>query len=343
VNQFSENITTEPQSIQRKITFRALRTLALYSILGLLLWWALRNVPLIAIWETIRQLRGWQIMALLLINVAVVALMAARWWIIVRADNRRMPFLPLVGYRLSAFGVSYFTPGPQVGGEPLQVIYLQKNYGLTYARATSAVIMDKLLEFLVNFLLLAVGAWAVFRVGLIPDNGGRPTLSLIGLAMLLLWPLVHIILLFHGRYPVSAILRWQPFIPQQTKLIRLIIVSERMAASFCNRHLQAMLAAIAVSVLSVAGIVAEYILMVNFLGMQLSAIQVFAALTALQLAFLMPLPGGLGALEASQVFALGVFGQPASAAISLVLLQRARDILNGGFGLLLASRGIRVQ
>ena len=343
MNQFSENITTEPQSIQRKITFRVLRTLALYSILGLLLWWALRNVPLIAIWETIRQLRGWQIMALLLINVAVVTLMAARWWIIVRADNRRVLFLPLVGYRLSAFGVSYFTPGPQVGGEPLQVIYLQKNYGLTYARATSAVIMDKLLEFLVNFLLLAVGAWAVFRVGLIPDNGGRPTLSLIGLAMLLLWPLVHIILLYHGRYPVSAILRWQPFIPQQTKLIRLIIVSERMAASFCNRHLQAMLAAIAVSVLSVAGIVAEYILMVNFLGMQLSAIQVFAALTALQLAFLMPLPGGLGALEASQVFALGVFGQPASAAISLVLLQRARDILNGGFGLLLAGRGIRVQ
>ena len=88
---------------------------------------------------------------------------------------------------------------------------------------------------------------------------------------------------------------------------------------------------------------AEYILMVNFLGMQLSAIQVFAALTALQLAFLMPLPGGLGALEASQVFALGVFGQPASAAISLVLLQRARDILNGGLGLLLAGRGIRVQ
>jgi uncharacterized protein (TIRG00374 family) len=303
----------------------------------------LRNVPLIDIWETISRLRSWQIIVLLLINVLVVALMAARWWIIVRADNRRVPFLPLVGYRLSAFGVSYFTPGPQVGGEPLQVIYLQKNYSLTYARATSAVIMDKLLEFLVNFLLLAVGAWAVFRVGLIPDNGGKPTLSLIGLAVLLLWPLIHIILLYYGRYPVSAILRWQSFIPQQTKLIRLIIVSERMAASFCRGHLQAMLGAIGVSVLSVAGIVAEYILMVNFLGMQLSAIQVFAALTALQLAFLMPLPGGLGALEASQVFALGVFGQPASAAISLVLLQRARDILNGGLGLLLAGRSIRVQ
>jgi uncharacterized protein (TIRG00374 family) len=318
---------------------RVLRTFAIYLTLGLLLWWALRNVPLIEIWESIKQLKGWQILLLLFINAIVIALMAARWWIIVHADNQSVPFLPLVGYRLSVFGVSYFTPGPQVGGEPLQIIYLQKNYGLTYARATAAVIMDKLLEFLVNFLLLAVGAWAVFRVGLIPANGGRPVLSLIGLAILLTWPLIHIILLYNGRFPVSTILRWQPFVPQRTNLVRLIMVSERMAASFCQRHFRAMLGAIGVSFLSVVGIVAEYVLMVEFLGMRLSPIQVFAALTALQLAFLMPLPGGLGALEASQVFALGAFGQPASAAISLTLLQRARDVLNGGLGLLLAGKG----
>ena len=65
-------------------------------------------------------------------------------------------------------------------------------------------------------------------------------------------------------------------------------------------HYTKLYEAIAVSILSVGGIVAEYILMVNFLGMRLNAIQVFAALTALQLAFLMPLPGGLGALEASR-------------------------------------------
>lgn len=316
---------------------RPLRTFVIYAVLGLLLYWALRNVPLIDIWESIKQLRFWQIIVLLLINAVVVALMAARWWIIVRADNPSVPFLPLVGYRLSVFGVSYFTPGPQVGGEPLQIIYLQKNYGLTYARATAAVIVDKLLEFLVNFLLLAVGTWAVFRVGLIPYNGGRPIVSLIGLGLVLLWPLVHLILLYKGRFPISAILRWQPILSQRRKFVRLIIVSERMAASFCQRHLRAMLAASGVTFLSVAGIVIEYVLMVEFLGMRLSAIQVFAALTALQLAFLVPLPGGLGALEASQVFALGAFGQPASAAIGLTLLQRARDILNGGLGLLLAG------
>jgi hypothetical protein len=320
----------------RKLLLRLLWILLLTA----LLYFALRNAPLTEIWSALRQLKFWQIGFLLVINAFVILLMTARWWIIVRAENSSIPFWPLVGYRLSVFGLSYFTPGPQVGGEPLQIITLQRNHGLTLARATSAVIMDKLLEFLVNFILLGVGAWAVVRVGLLSENGSRLTLSLIGLAVLLAWPLIHILLLYHGRHPIAAILRGQPFVPQKNKFLRSVIVSERMAAAFCRRHLRAMSLAILASALALAGIVMEYVLMIRFLGMDLSGIQIFAALTAMQLAFLMPLPGGLGALEASQVFALGAFGVDASTAIGLTLVIRARDILVGGIGLLLAGRGV---
>ncbi|HNS62738.1 MAG TPA: lysylphosphatidylglycerol synthase transmembrane domain-containing protein, partial [Anaerolineales bacterium] len=241
-------------------------------------------------------------------------------------------------YRLSVFGLSYFTPGPQVGGEPLQIIYLQRNHGITFARATSAVIMDKLLEFLVNFVLIGIGAWAIVKVGLISGSGIRLTLSLIGLGALLILPLAYIILLHMGIHPLAKILK--PLVKKTSKATRLIVVAEQMASIFCRKHVRSMFLAIMVSFAALAGIALEYYLMVSFLGMNINAIQVFAALTAMQIAFLMPLPGGLGALEASQVFALGAFGQPASAAISLTLLMRARDTLNGGIGLLLAGRGI---
>ncbi len=56
-------------------------------------------------------------------------LVTLRWWIIVRADAKHIPYLPLLGVRVSVFGVSYFTLGPQVGGEPLQVLFLQRKYG----------------------------------------------------------------------------------------------------------------------------------------------------------------------------------------------------------------------
>ena len=309
-------------------------------LLTSLLYFALRNAPLPEIWNVLKQLRLWQIGVLFVLNTAVITLMTARWWVIVHAENPSVPFLPLIGYRLAVFGLSYFTPGPQVGGEPLQVLYLQRRYGLTLARATSAVIMDKLLEFLVNFLLLGIGAWAVIRVGLISNSGASLNLSLIGLATVLAWPLVHIIMLYHGRLPVSSILRSQPFIPQKNKGIRLVKVAERLASAFCRRQLRAMSVSILFSALALAGIAMEYYLMVSFLGMRLNAVEVFAALTAMQVSFLFPLPAGLGALEASQVLALGAFGQPVSAAISLTLLIRGRDILTGGLGLLLASRGV---
>lgn len=86
--------------------------------------------------------------------------------------------------------------------------------------------------------------------------------------------------------------------------------------------------------------VGEFFCITLFLGLHLSFWQVITAWTAGWLAFLVPLPGGLGALEASQVFALGAFEIPASLAISVALLIRARDLLIGGLGLLTAGRGI---
>jgi len=69
--------------------------------------------------------------------------------------------------------------------------------------------------------------------------------------------------------------------------------------------------------------------------------QTIAAWTAGWLALLAPLPGGFGALEASEVFALGVFGISAASAIGVTLVMRGRDILIGSLGLLLASRAVK--
>src|SRR5687767_12132523 len=121
---------------------RVFRFLLIYLVLGLLLYFALRHAPFAEIWNALKGLQLSQIGLLLIINAVVIASMTARWWIIIRAENPSVPFFPLIGYRLSVFGVSYFTLGPQVGGEALQVLYLQRNHGLSFARATSAVLMD---------------------------------------------------------------------------------------------------------------------------------------------------------------------------------------------------------
>ncbi|MGA7606433.1 MAG: lysylphosphatidylglycerol synthase transmembrane domain-containing protein, partial [Anaerolineales bacterium] len=273
------------------------------------------------------------------IDVIIYLFITARWWLIVQAENKNISYLPMIGVRVAVFGISYFTIGPQVGGEPLQVIYLQRKYGLTYTRAASTVVMDKLLELLANFILLVFGLTGIVQAGILSKNGSPPLVSLIVLSALVAWPLIHIILLYKQIYPLSRLLQMLSFI-QNTKAVRFLRASEHLAGRFCQRQTRALLAAIFVSILAAMGMVSEYFLMTSFLQIHLSFWQTVAAWTAGWLSFLVPLPGGLGALEASQVFALGFFGISAASAISVTLAMRARDLLIGGLGLLLAGRMI---
>lgn len=314
-----------------------LRRTLVFIVLAILLYLALHNAPLIEILQTLKQLRIWQIAVLLSVNVLIYGLITLRWWIIVRAESKSLPYFPLLAVRLAVFGVSYFTLGPQVGGEPLQVLYLQRKYGITYTRATASVLMDKLLEFLANFFLLAIGLTSVLQAGIISTNGNSSLVSLSGLVILCMWPPIHIILMTRGIYPVSIVLRKI----SNNKFARFVFASERMAGTFCRRHLSSLLSAIAVSIFAAVGMVSEFFFITSFLHIELSFSQTIAAWTAGWLAFLVPLPGGLGALEASQVFALGAFGISAASAISVTFLIRGRDLLIGGLGLFFAGRGVQ--
>jgi uncharacterized protein (TIRG00374 family) len=331
--------STPTQSKKRKIPIWLSRS-AIVIVLVFLLWWALRNAPLQEIWQTVSQLKFGQALALLALTTFFYLLATLRWWLIVDANNKHVKYWPLFRVRISVFGVSYFTLGPQVGGEPLQVLALQRKYGLTFTHATAAVLMDKLLEFFADFFLLAMGLTAVLQSGILFQSSAQLTESLAALFFLVAWPPIHLILLFNKRYPITAILYLIPFVPKKSKWIRFLRASERLAGMFCQRHLLRLMLASGISLIAAAAMVADYALMASFMGIHLSFWKTIAGWILGWLSLLMPLPGGLGAMEASQVFILGKFGYSAATALSLALLQRGRDILVGGIGLLLASRDI---
>ena len=321
----------------RKNARKWLIRLAVLALLAVLLWWALRKAPLPEIWAAIRQLQAWQIAVILTLNAIFYIIATLRWWTIIRADNKHVPYFPLLGVRVSVFGVSYFTLGPQVGGEPLQVLALQRKYGLTYTHATATVLMDKLLEFLVDFLMLAMGLTAILRVGVLAESGLQFSGDLILLAFLVFWPPIHLILLYNKRYPLSGLVQRIPFIKKNSKPIRFLRVAEQLAGRFCQRHPKRLLVAALFSLLGGAGMLLDYALMTSFLHIPLPFWKMTAGWMMGWISLVMPLPGGLGALEASQVFTLGKFGFTAAAALSLTLVMRGRDILIGGLGLFLAG------
>lgn len=320
----------------RKWVFRAI----IVAVLAALLYFALRKAPLVEIWQALQQLHLWQIAAILTLNAFFYLLSTLRWWIIVESEHKHVPLLPLFFVRVSVFGVSYFTLGPQVGGEPLQIFALQRRYGLTYTRATAAVLMDKLLEFLIDFLLLAIGLAAILQAGVLIENGIQLTGSLIVLVFLIAWPPIHLILLYNRKYPLTALVHAIPFIPRKSKPIRFLHAAERLAGTFCQRHPRRLLIAMGISLLAGTGMLVDYALMALFLKIELPFWKMIAGWMMGWISLLMPLPGGLGALEASQVFTLGKFGFSAATALSLTLLIRGRDMFIGGIGLLFAGHGV---
>jgi uncharacterized protein (TIRG00374 family) len=310
-------------------------------LLAALLCFSLSKAPLREIWQVLARLQAWQIAVVLCMDAAIYALISARWWLVVHAEQRSIRYLPLIIVRLSVFAVSYFTIGPQIGGEPLQVLYLRTKYGLSYTRATASVIMDKLFELLGNFVLLGFGLVAVLSSGILGVTTAGTRLGILLLLLLMAWPPLHILLLYKRIYPIGALLHWIGRRRAPTRAVRFVRASEYLAGHFCQRHPKPILTGALISLIASAATVSEYALITSFVHIGLPFWELVTAWTIGWLAFIVPVPGGLGAFEASQVLVLGHFGIAAAAAIGLILVIRGRDLLIGSLGLLFAADAAR--
>lgn len=294
---------------------------------GLLLWLVVRAVPLRDVGRTLAGLHGWQLAVLLLLNGLVLLTLNGRWHLLLRGLGYELPFGALLGHRLAAFGVSYFTPGPHFGGEPVQVLLVERQHGVPRSAAIAAVSLDKTVELLLNFGFLAFGVALVVQTGLL--GGAVAGQTAVWVLLLLCPPVLYLWLIWRGWQPVTGLLqsvKWE-------RWATAVAASETQMSTLCQQNPGALLGAIAISALGWGLMLAEFYLMVSFLGASLTLGQLIALLTAARVAYLLPLPGGLGTLEASQVWALGLMGFNPAVGLSLSLLIRLRDVSLGLLGL----------
>jgi uncharacterized membrane protein YbhN (UPF0104 family) len=311
----------------------------IWIVLPALLVWALRDIPLAEIRRQFSQLNLGQVLALAGLNILILLLLTGRWWLILMAQGQRLPYLALFRYRMAAFSVSYLTPGTQFGGEPLQVFALQKHHHLSGSTALTAVTLDKLFELLANFTFLATGIWLVLNGGLIAGLSERQAALVPGLLAL---PLGYLLLLWAGVFPLTWLATRLPNRLAARKLVRravpLVVSTERQITGLFRQRPAPVLAALVLSGLIWILLIVEYWLMLSFLGARLNLFQTITALTAARLAFLLPVPAGVGALEGGQILAMQALGFPAAVGIGASLLIRARDLAFGALGLWWASR-----
>jgi uncharacterized protein (TIRG00374 family) len=104
---------------------------------------------------------------------------------------------------------------------------------------------------------------------------------------------------------------------QLTESLRLIIAKQRPALGL----------AFGLSLLGWAGMIGEFWLLLRFVNVPVDLTTFVFLFTVVRLAFLLPLPGGIGSVEAGLFWAFQMLALPVSAAAGLIALMRLRDVV----------------
>ncbi len=304
---------------------------------------AVQSVDWAAFREVASRLEGGRLTFLLALNTAILFLFGLRWWLVVHALGLELSVWEAFRYRLAAFGVSYFTPGPHFGGEPLQVYALHRHHGAPISAAVASVALDKLIELAVNFSFLGVGLLVVVASGVFGSQLGWGAAGAVVLALAA--PVIYLLLLGRGRTPigqlVAGLVERMPFLARLGRFAEHILLAEKQMGDFWHAHPRTVLGAVGVAGLTWVAMILEFGLLLAALGLAPGATGVIAAMTAARLALLTPLPGALGALEGSQALAFQALGYGVETGLAVSLFIRGRDVLFGLIGLALGRVFIR--
>ncbi len=307
----------------------------------LLFWLALKDVPMAETAVVLRRLGPGQAAVIVAANLGVLTMLNGRWWAILRAQGYRAPLLGLLPIRMAAFSVSYLTPGSHLGGEPLQGLLASRRYAVPLPTAAASIVLERGIEVLVNSAAVALGVLVIAALGWLP---GRTAWVLAAAASVLLAaPAAYGLALWNGRRPIawavehiSAFKRFG-----WTAVARGVGQAETQVAEFLRHQPAGLAAALAFSAASWAGLVGEFWLMLHFLGLRLGPVEMLGSLAAARLAILIPVPGALGALEASQIAAISLAGLRPADGAALALLIRGRDVAFAVAGLAIGAWMLR--
>ena len=316
-----------------------------------LLWFVLRSVSWPEVIETFRNLSWPWIVGVAIITFVAHMVVSARWWFLLWGFGYKLPFWRTVRYRASVYALSYITPGPQVGGEVLQVYYPTKNHMVPTAASITAMTVDKSLEFLGNFSFIIVGI-IVMLVGQRVVSGAD-LYAMVVVSTLMLVPAVFLVFVARGRHPLSAMVRgtrsiipasirgWLrrtfPSLPNLEHMIATIYHSEELMAWLWGHRKSAILMALFLTVIALILVAVDFWMIAESIGMGLTKTQTIGTMVMVYFAYLLPVPGGLGAIEAAVVLSFTTFGYNTTQALSVALLMRVRDTVQAGIGIALGG------
>lgn len=291
--------------------------------------WTLARLPLHEIASSLRNVSLPEYLIWAAFNVLFILILNQRWWLLSKAINAEVNFLELLLIRQAGQSVSFITPGPQFGGEPLQLFWLWRRARLPLHKALLSLGLDRVFELAINFFVLIFGVVLLLMTPASKVAAWETILAvLVGalIAMLLMGKLII-------RQPdwllrrLSTIThRWQEHRYLQSISTHWNLLNEDLRFCFSHQTKHLVLAGL----LSIAGwvaLIAEMFVVLWMADVTISISGFLLLFVALRIALLLPLPGGIGTLEAAIFWTFNYLNISAEHALAVIALMRLRDVI----------------
>jgi uncharacterized protein (TIRG00374 family) len=307
-------------------------TLVLWVLALALAGWTLTQLPLNDIAAQLGLLSWSDWLLWTLVNIAILYVAVKRWQLLGQALQVPLSLARLFRMRQAGSAVSFLTPGPHFGGEPLQLFWLYRYFSVPMHRAVGMLGLDRFMEMGTNIAVLLAGVLILLGTTILPVSewlqvsailAGVLCLMLLGAGLVLRhpdWlanrfrPLADSV---RGREAQKqtepGVSGWQSLVG----LLRQALVS----------HKPRLWLAMLLSVGGWGALLVELALLLDFLGLAVSPSDIIVIIVGMRLAMLLPVPGGIGTVEASLLWSFQLLGLPVSAAVGLIALIRMRDAL----------------
>ena len=260
----------------------------------------------------------------LITSFTIMFLRVLKWKFILESHQIKVPFGNLFMYRIAGFAVSYLTPSAHIGGEPVRA-YLLSKHNVDITKAFSSVVIDKAIELTLN------GAFTVAFFALIllkfHFNIFLKYFLLLNLILIFFLIVLFYVRTINGKgffmffyhllrlYKIKRIRKFRERIQKIDENNTTLFYQSRYYFPLAfTTHLLAWLLSIL-----------EYQLILLMFGFKVSLINAFMVYAGTGFAYLIPLPGALGILEAVQSLIAQFTGLPTQLSFGVSFIVRARD------------------
>ena len=250
-----------------------------------------------------------------------------KWSIILKSQGCKVPFSKLFVYKLAGFGVSYVTPAAHMGGEPVRAYLLSHNHNIEFKKSLSSVVIDKSIDLSLDGFFACITIIFILFTFTIPEKTAI-IMILISFVMIgAMYAFYHLTVTEKGFFTTCFRLlkfnKWK-LTKKYEKDIKgmeyhLIYFFKYNKKGFRNASLAFLLTWILMFF--------EYKLALLLLGYNASFAAVFIVFSLVGLAYIIPVPAALGALEFGQSSASALLGISKGVGLALSIVIRGRDMI----------------